>query len=234
MGTILDIRDANLFDGFNFEKMHEGICIANNMFETKGIIYVTIPELFIGTDDSSGRSYQTHIDNSKVMTDNPNLKYRTEINRVNYIECSPIVFNGFSIGSLKPEVGNYVMVFFLNGDTKLPYYLNAHPLKVDEEIMNSSNEGFSDYTDWGYYRIIKLKKEPMFGADVHKVGTKLANIGLDIHPKEDDGIFYYDEKMFEAVKLFQQRIGITKDGEVGPITWRMLMRFKGKIGQLIE
>ena len=118
------------------------------------------------------------------------------------------------------------MVFFLNGNTKLPYYLNAHPLKEDEDIMDSSNEKYEDREDWGYYRIIKIMAEHMTGPDVHKVGVKLELLGYNVAVNPSDGSYHYDQQMSTAVKLFQRRIAITEDGEVGPITFRMLMRFK--------
>ena len=206
--------------------MHEGIVVDNSTFETRGTIYVTVPELFIGQDDSHARSTQAHIDNSKVRTDNPNLKYRTQIAHVNYIECYPIVMNNFTIGSLKPRRGNTVMVYFLNGDTKLPYYFNGHPLKQTEDIMSSSNEQIVQNDFYGYYRIIKLMADPMTGSDVYLIGNKLHEMGYGLNPDPETGSYYYDENMVEIVKMFQRRMGVTQDGEVGPITFRMISRFK--------
>lgn len=224
MATILDIKHMNKFTGFDFRKMHEGLVVETSMFDTKGSIYVTIPELFIGTNDDRAISSQSHIDFAKVKSDN--LKYRTEITHVNYVECLPIVLNGFSIGHLKPKIGNTVMVYFLNGDAKLPYYFNGHPLKQGEDIMQSSNEKFDHMEGFGYYRLIKLMADPMFGPDIYLVGSKLELLGYDVKVNPIDEIYYYDEEMCNAILTFQRRLGLTEDGEVGPVTFRMLMRYK--------
>jgi len=223
--SILDIRHAEKISGFDFGRMYEGLVVENSMFETSGSVYVTIPELFLGKNTERAIGSQAYIDSSKIMSDNPNLKYSTTLNQVNYIECYPIVLNSFTIGSLKPRRGDTVMVYFINGDVKLPYFFNAHLLKGEEEVMNSSNENLIDpFEGFGYYRLIKLKADPMFGPDVHLVGTKLESLGYNVKADEE-GTYYYDYVMYNAIITFQRRMGMTEDGEVGTITFRTLMRY---------
>lgn len=231
MVSIIDIRQAGKFDGFDFNKMREGLVVENAMYDKKGSVYVAIPELTVGFPEDRAVNTQASIDSSKFYSNNPDIKYNTQFTHANYVECLPIIFNHMTIGSAKPRIGDTVMVFFLNGDVKLPYYINAHPLKEGEQFMDSSNEIINRMDGYGYYRLIKLMDEPMYGADVHLVGEKLAHIGLDIKPKSD-GTYYYDPEMFNAVLLFQRRVGLTEDGEVGPITFRILMRFNGIIGDI--
>lgn len=220
---MLDLRNAPKLQGFDFNKMHEGIVVDNSQFQCKGKIKVVLPELFIGKDDKRIISYIDTIDFGYVVNSNE-LKFESSINHVNYIDCYPILLNGLSVGSHKPNVGDTVMVYFINGDVKNTYYLNAHLLKEDEPIVESSND--VDYIGYGYYRIIKIKKKAMTGADVHQVGTKLKILGYNVAEDTRTGSFKYDEAMVQAIKRFQKRVNIKEDGIVGPITFRMLMSFR--------
>lgn len=114
---MLDLRNAPKLQGFDFNKMHEGIVVDNSQFQCKGKIKVVLPELFIGKDDKRIISYIDTIDFGYVVNSNE-LKFESSVNHVNYIDCYPILLNGLSVGSHKPNVGDTVMVYFINGDVK--------------------------------------------------------------------------------------------------------------------
>lgn len=221
---MFDIRSTERFSGFDLNKTYEGIVVENSTFNTNGRIQVYIPEMFIGMNNDRMTS-TTEIINTSKLLNSEDLKFSTKVELVNYIECLPIVLNAFTIKSLKPKIADTVMVQFINGDVKLAYYLNAHLLLDDEDILKSSNEDpLDNYSAFGYYRIIKLQSDPMTGPDVYNVGTKLKLLGYNVSMV--DGQYFYDSNMSNAISLFQNRISLTSDGEVGPITYRMLMRFE--------
>ena len=210
--------------GFDMDKNHEGVVLETSSFESKGTIQVYIPDMFIGLDSTRISMSKIFIKPSKIIN-SQDIKYSQSIDLTNYIDCYPLVLNGFTIGSLKPNVGETVIVQFLNGDIKLPYYINAHYLKEEEEIANindpAKDDGFSSY---GYYRIIKLKEIYMSGPDIYKVAMKLISLEYDI--SDVDGEYFYNEEMYEAIQHFQSRVALTDDGEIGPITFSMLMRYE--------
>ncbi len=67
-------------------------------------------------------------------------------------------------------------------------------------------------------RVLKLGSE---GNDVAETQSVLKRIGLD--PGEADGV--YGPQTQQAVRDFQSRFGLTQDGIVGPMTWRILGRY---------
>ena len=218
---MIDWTGKDSFSSFNLNKMHEGIVIDNSSFMQTGKVKVYIPEMFIGQI-----SDQVVVTKESIMANNIEnsnvLRFNYLIERSNYIDCQPIMLNSFTVNSAKPNIGDTVMVQFINGDIKLPYYLNAHLLLDGEDILKSSNENpLENYVVTGFYRIIKLKEVPMQGEDVFKVGSKLLVLGYPL--TKIDGEYEYNKQMSNCVKLFQKSHGITEDGEVGPITFRMLM-----------
>lgn len=67
-------------------------------------------------------------------------------------------------------------------------------------------------------RVLKLGSE---GNDVAETQSVLKRIGFD--PGAVDGV--YGSQTQQAVKNFQSRFGLTSDGIVGPMTWRILGRY---------
>lgn len=80
-------------------------------------------------------------------------------------------------------------------------------------LDRSPAEGF------GATRLLKLTSPNMQGEDVRRVQEALVQVGL-LRSDEVDGIFGINTEI--AVKNFQERNGLSKDGAVGPQTLRLL------------
>lgn len=87
--------------------------------------------------------------------------------------------------------------------------------ETEKRLNQSPINGFSGS------RLLRLTKPNMQGDDVRELQQLLnkANIGLDI---KVDGVF--GEETDKAVRLFQQKRGLSVDGVVGPATWKQLRR----------
>lgn len=224
------IRNSVSLTPFDLTKMHEGVVVDTSQFDAHGYVHIVVPELTVGAVPDRATSNQVTINANKIISEDTGLKYGTEILQTNYIACLPIVLNGFTIGSLKPQLGDAVMVYFLDGDVKRAYYFNGHPMKVEELANPSRYVEEVDWESWGYYRIIKLKAKPMTGPDVYKIGHKLHLLGYDVSLDEETGQYFYNNQLYKAVLAFQKRYNLTEDGLVGPITFAMIMRSKaGKV-----
>ncbi|MBF2075028.1 MAG: peptidoglycan-binding protein [Synechococcales cyanobacterium C42_A2020_086] len=85
--------------------------------------------------------------------------------------------------------------------------------KTASRLDQSPAEGF------GATRLLKLTTPNMQGEDVRRVQETLVQAGL-LTSNEVDGIFGINTEI--AVKNFQERNGLSKDGSVGPQTLRLL------------
>ena len=206
----------------SFTRPMEGTVLDNTEFYETGKIKIYIPSLFIGLPDDIDVDSTEYLQTNLVQN---SLSLDPQVKSSNYIECYPFVLNGFPLGNMMPDIGDTVTVFFPNGDTKLPYYINGYRLKEVKDVDNSKVPPiYDDYSAYGYYRIMKLKNPPMKGRDVFTVGTKLHRLGYNVNMVDDE--YLYNEEMEQAVKEFQEVANITVDGKVGPLTYTTLMRKK--------
>ena len=211
------------FLSISFDRFMEGTVLDNTTFYETGRVKIYVPELFIGlTSDFD----QITTENLPVNSVHTSVTVDPQVQASNYIECYPFVLNGFPLGSMMPDIGDTVTVFFPNGDTKLPYYINGYRLKEVKDHDNSRVPSTDDYAGYGYYRIMKVKTPPMTGRDVYTVGKKLALLGYPVHMIDED--YQYNTEMEQAVKDFQKLAHIKVDGKVGPLTYTVLMRRKAK------
>jgi chitosanase len=94
----------------------------------------------------------------------------------------------------------------------LPLPINVRGIRIDQDILEAGEPvrvSAHEETD----RIIRLQRPLMVGADVEAVQRTLVSKGISV---DVDGI--YGELSEAAVRLFQQREGLTVDGIVGAAT----------------
>jgi len=217
-------NQENLFLNVSFDRPMEGIVLDNTGFYNTGRVKIYLPTLFLGLPDDIDLISTELVQESLINT---NLDLDPTVKTSNYLECYPFVLNGLPLGSMMPDIGDTVTVFFPNGDTKLPYYINGYRLKeVKEEDVSKVPSLYDDYSAYGYYRIMKVKNPPMTGRDVFTVGKKLSLLGYDVQMVDDE--YQYNKQMETAVRAFQTLTNITVDGKVGPLTYTVLMRRKLK------
>ena len=198
----------------------EGTVLDNTMFYETGRVKIHLPSLFLGLPDDIDLVSTEKLNLGAVQT---KLTVDSEVQVSNYLECYPFVLNGFPLGSMMPDIGDTVTVFFPNGDPKLAYYINGYRLKEIKALDTSRVPSmYDDYSAYGYYRIMKVKTPPMTGRDVFTVGKKLSTLGYSIHMVDDE--YQYNEEMATAISGFQASANIPVDGKVGPLTYTTLMR----------
>ena len=223
-------NQENQFLTASFDRSMEGTVLDNTDFYNTGRVKIYVPSLFLGLSDDIDVVGSEYLQDNLVLTD---LEVDPHVKSSNYIECYPFVLNGLPLGSMMPDIGDTVTVFFPNGDTKLPYYINGYRLKEVKEEDKSQPRGiYDDFSAYGYYRIMKVKSPPMTGRDVYTVGKKLALLGYDVQMVDDE--YQYNDQMERAVRAFQTLTHITVDGKVGPLTYTVLMRRKAKVTPPVE
>lgn len=213
------------FNSVDFNRPYEGTVLDNTQFYETGRIKIYIPQLFVGLAGDIDTLTTETLPTKMVQTQVP---VESQVKFSNYLECYPFVLNGFPLGSMMPDIGDTVTVFFPQGDPKLAYYINGYRLKEAKELDKPNiRPEYDDYSAYGYYRIMKLKNPPMTGRDVFTVGKKLAHLGYRVNMVDDE--YQYNSEMETAVKEFQESAHITVDGKVGPLTYTVLMRRKQKV-----
>ena len=213
------------FNSVSFNQPYEGTVLDNTTFYETGKIKVYVPHLFVGLsgdlDMETLEALPTKLVQTRVPVD-------SQVKFANYLECYPFVLNGLPLGSMMPDIGDTVTVFFPQGDPKLAYYINGYRLKEAKDLDKPRvRSEYDDYSAYAYYRILKVKNPPMTGRDVFTVGKKLAHLGYKVTMVDDE--YQYNSEMETAIREFQESAHIKVDGKVGPLTYTTLMRRKHKV-----
>ncbi|QXN67883.1 hypothetical protein FPHOBKDP_00129 [Listeria phage LPJP1] len=227
----MSMRDMNgnrIMDSFSFDKEYEGIVLDNNDFDDKLFIKVYISELFINDIPEKVIDINENIDHTKIINNNK-INFKKSVVHNNYLKCYPIIYNNMNLDIMKPKIGSKVIVKFINGNPKLPYYENKGYytdiiIPIPPEIIDPPTDPSTsdDYTSFGYYRMIKLTNPAMIGRDILKIQKKLKTLGYTFTIDTLDGI--YDLRMLNYIKDFQSKNKLSVDGQIGPITFRTIMR----------
>jgi hypothetical protein len=216
----MSFENETTLNRFNFNLDHEAIVLDTSDFEDQGKIKVFQPDFFVGQVYDSLEDRMISLDESKLLNKS-SLTFSSTVGTVNYIECYPLVFNFLDKKYHEPELLDTVILRFVNGDPKLPYYINGHYFFNKPEVIDPGTNPNKPYKKWGYERIIKLTTPNMFGPDVDKVCSKLVNLGFPI--LKINNRYEYTTKVRDLIVQFQNLAYIEPDGEVGPITYSSLM-----------
>lgn len=103
--------------------------------------------------------------------------------------------------------------------------------KLEYDLLLEKVRSLSISYDYSlYHRLLYYRKDnPMIGDDVTNIQNRMKTL------RYVDATGKFDKQMEDGVIKFQKDFGLTPDGEIGPITWRMIMKTLGfEFTRLIE
>lgn len=135
---IKDIFNKNIINPIDFSGIFEGYVLSNDSWEKDYTLDIYLSEFMINDIIKDRKLEYTEVINRENILNKDQLNINNTIKSTNGIKC-------YCIGgsyNIKPDIGDRLLVIFIDEDPQKPYYINLSLLK--ESNKKKSNIIYKD------------------------------------------------------------------------------------------